>query len=84
MFRCTDPMQVLLHVVCHCEGDQLSNLSPCCVSKASHSTVFAIYCPGHICSPHASLQHALGTFPQMSRDPGHLSFGVFQSVEKPL
>ena len=24
MFGCTDPVQVLLHVVCHCEGDQLS------------------------------------------------------------
>jgi hypothetical protein len=24
-----DPVQVLLHVVCHCEDDQLSVLSPC-------------------------------------------------------
>ena len=29
MFGCTDPVQVLLHVVCHCEDGQLSVLSPC-------------------------------------------------------
>ena len=29
MFGCTDPVQVLLHMVCHCEDDQLSVLSPC-------------------------------------------------------
>uniref|UniRef100_A0A4W5MAP9 Cyclic nucleotide gated channel subunit beta 1 n=1 Tax=Hucho hucho TaxID=62062 RepID=A0A4W5MAP9_9TELE len=29
MLGCTDPVQVLLHVVCHCEDDQLSILSPC-------------------------------------------------------
>ncbi|XP_064861953.1 lysine-specific demethylase 4A-like isoform X5 [Oncorhynchus nerka] len=29
MFGCTDPVQVLLHVVCHCEDDQLSVMSPC-------------------------------------------------------
>uniref|UniRef100_A0A4W5PZY7 Endothelin-converting enzyme 1 n=1 Tax=Hucho hucho TaxID=62062 RepID=A0A4W5PZY7_9TELE len=29
MFGCTDPVQVLLHVVCHCKYDQLSVLSPC-------------------------------------------------------
>uniref|UniRef100_A0A674BX22 Slit homolog 1a (Drosophila) n=1 Tax=Salmo trutta TaxID=8032 RepID=A0A674BX22_SALTR len=29
MFGCTDPLQVLLHVVCHCEDNQLSVLSPC-------------------------------------------------------
>jgi hypothetical protein len=29
MFGCTDPVQVLLHMVCHCEDDQLSILSPC-------------------------------------------------------
>ena len=29
MFGCADPVQVLLHVVCHCEDDQLSVLSPC-------------------------------------------------------
>ena len=28
MFGCTDPVQVL-QVVCHCEDDQLSVLSPC-------------------------------------------------------
>ena len=27
--RMYDPVQVLLHVVCHCEYDQLSVLSPC-------------------------------------------------------
>ena len=29
MSGCTDTVQVLLHVVCHCEDDQLSVLSPC-------------------------------------------------------
>ena len=29
MVGCTDPVQVLLHVGCHCEDDQLSVLSPC-------------------------------------------------------
>ena len=29
MFGCTNPVQVLLHMVCHCEDDQLSILSPC-------------------------------------------------------
>ena len=29
LFGCTDPVQVLLHVVCHCEDDQLSILPPC-------------------------------------------------------
>ena len=29
MFGCTDPVQVLLHVVCHCEDDQLFVLSTC-------------------------------------------------------
>ena len=53
MFGCTDPVHVLLHVVCHCEDDQLSILSP-------YGAV-------------------LGTFMQMSRDPGHLSFCVFPS-----
>ena len=28
MFGCTAPVHVLLHVVCHCEDDQLSVLSP--------------------------------------------------------
>ena len=29
MFGCTDSVQVLLHVVCHSEDDQLALLSPC-------------------------------------------------------
>ena len=39
----TDPVQVLLHVVCHCEDDQLSVLSPCSivlgVSQYGHCNV---------------------------------------------
>ena len=42
--RCTDPVQVLLHVVCHCEDDQLSVLSPCSavlgVSQYGHCNLF--------------------------------------------
>ena len=46
-------VQVLLHVVCQCEDDQLSVLTPCSavlgVSQYRHCNLF---------SPHASLQHA--------------------------
>ena len=50
---------MLIHVVCHCEDNQLSILSPCStVLGVSHRTDIAIYCPGYICSPHASVQHA--------------------------
>ena len=45
MFGCTDPVQPLLHVVCHCEDDQLSVLSPCSavlgVSQYGHSRRWA-------------------------------------------
>ena len=43
-FGCTDLVQVLLHVVCHCEDDQLSVLSPCIavlgVSQYGHCNLF--------------------------------------------
>ena len=53
MFGCTDPVQVLLHVVCYCEDDQLSVLSPC-LRRFTVGTLQFFSWP-HL---HASLQHA--------------------------
>ena len=43
MFGCTEPVQVLLHVVCHCKDDQLLVLSPFSavlgVSQYEHSNL---------------------------------------------
>ena len=76
VFGCADPVQVLLHVVCHCEDDQLSVLS-------AYSAVLGIsqYRHGNLLPlPHLQSSCLLAAFiTQMSRDPGHLSSGVFQS-----
>ena len=85
MFGCTAPVQVLLHVVCHCEDNQLPVLSPCItvlgVSQYGHcnllpwphlqSSCFLAACLRHV---HADEQGPWASF-----------FWCFsESVERPL
>ena len=75
MFGWTDPLQVLLHVVCHCEDNQLSVLSPCSAVLGISQYGIAIIA----LATSAVFMPPCSKFTQMSRDPGNLYFGVFQS-----
>ena len=82
MFRCTDAVQVLLHVVSHCEDDQQSVLSPCSIVLGVSSTDIAIYCAAtSACLLAACLRH-VHTHVQ---GPWASFFWCFsESVERPL
>ena len=85
MFGCTDPVQVLLHVVCHCEDDQLSVLSPFSavlgVSQYRHCNLLPWPHLQSSCLHVACLRHAHTD----EQGPWASFFWCFsESVERPL
>jgi hypothetical protein len=85
MFGCTNPVQVLLRMVWHCEDDQLSVLSPCSavlgVSQYGHCNLLAWPHLQSSCLLAACLRHVHID----EQGPWASFFGCFsESVERPL